>query len=297
MKRKFAIVGYGNLGKSLEKEIAKLDDVELVAIYSRRNLDNKKYRPLKQVGTDNDVDVALLALGSYNEIVEHSESFVELDTVDSFDTHAKIGEYKDMLNRTKPKKISIISTGWDPGLLSLARGVFGIGAKYTTTLWGKGVSQGHSNAVRSIRGVIDAVQFTLPKSNAVELIRNGETNSGKLHDRICYVACVEADKKSIEQQIVNMPNYFADYDTQVVFCSAQEVRRLRQNTSHRGEVHCIGDDFEAISQVSLDCNTDYTAKIMLAYAKAIPELKRDGFTGPLDVFDIPLRYLARKELI
>ena len=297
MTLRLAIVGYGNLGKSLEKEIEKRADMTLAAIYSRRNLDNEKYRPLKTIGQTCDFDVALLALGSYNEITEYAPLFERIDTVDSFDTHAKIAQYKAEINKTKKQNLSIISTGWDPGLLSLARGVFSIGGGENVTLWGEGVSQGHSNAIRSIRGVIDAVQFTRPKPNAEQYIMQGERNSSKLHDRICYVACVESDKERVQQEIVTMPNYFADYDTQVIFCSAQKVRELKKHTSHCGQVVCIGDGFVAKTDVKLDCNTDYTAKIMLDYAKTVPQLKADGYRGALDVYDIPLRYLTDSKLI
>ena len=297
MTLRLAIVGYGNLGKSLEKEIETQRDLTLSAIYSRRNLNHEKYRPLKSIVQDCDFDIALLALGSYNDITEYAPLFARLDTVDSFDTHAKIAEYKASLNQTKKDNLSIISTGWDPGLLSLARGVFGIGGGESVTLWGEGVSQGHSNAIRSIRGVIDAVQFTCPKQDAEQKILEGERDSTKLHDRICYVACVESDRQSIEKEIVNMPNYFADYDTKVIFCSKQEISRLKERTSHRGQIVTVGNGFYVKTDVQLDCNTDYTAKIMLDYAKAIPQLKADGYCGALDVYDIPLRYLASRKLI
>ena len=297
MKLRLAIVGYGNLGKSLEKEIAKEKDLELTAIYSRRVLNHAKYRHTNEIEQCDDCDVALLALGSYGDILQYADTFRRLDTVDSFDTHAKIGEYKMLLNTAKPDKISIISTGWDPGLLSLIRGVFSVGSNGCVTLWGEGVSQGHSNAIRALDGVIDAVQFTKPKENALELIRNGETDSRKLHDRLCYVACNEADEKRLHNEIVNMKNYFEGYDTRVVFCEPSEIAVLKQKTAHRGQVVTVGEGFATHSEVKLDCNTDYTAKIMLAYAKALPQLKADGYTGALDVFDIPMRYLASKELI
>ena len=294
---KLAIVGYGNLGKSLEKEIEKRADCTLVAIYSRRNLDHDKYRPLKSIAEAHDFDVALLALGSYNDIMQYSPLFQRLDTVDSYDTHAKITQYKKELNETKNENISIISTGWDPGLLSLARGVFSVGGAKCVTLWGEGVSQGHSNAIRSIRGVIDAVQFTRPKADAEKRILDGENDSSKLHDRICYVACVSADKERIEREIVTMPNYFAGYDTKVIFTTPQQIRELKKRVAHRGQVINIGDGFHVKTDVKLDCNTDYTAKIMLDYAKAIPQLKADGYRGALDVYDIPLKYLASSNLI
>lgn len=297
MKLKLSVVGYGNLGKSLEREIAKQRELELVAIYSRRQLEHPKFRPLDEIASHKDCDVALIALGSYGDILKYADCFNHLDTVDSFDTHAKIGEYKARLNATKQKRLSIISTGWDPGLLSLIRGVFSLSAHTCTTLWGTGVSQGHSNALRTLSGVIDAVQFTKPKENALELIRAGTSDGKRLHDRICYVACNKMDEARLRNEIVHMANYFEGYNTQVVFCTADEIANLKQKTEHRGTVVTVGDGFETHSEVKLDCNADYTAKIMLAYAKAVPQLKADGYRGALDVFDIPMRYLANKDLI
>ena len=297
MKLKLAIVGYGNLGKSLEKEIEKQADLELVAIYSRRALEHTKYRPLGEISHYCDCDVALIALGSYGDILQYADCYAHLDTVDSFDTHAKIEEYKAHLNATKPDKISVISTGWDPGLLSLVRGVFSVGAHDYATLWGEGVSQGHSNAIRSLTGVLDAVQFTKPKENALELVRAGVTDGKKLHDRICYVACDKVDEERVKKEIVSMANYFKGYDTEVIFCTEREIASLKQRTEHRGQVVTVGEGFATHSEVNLDCNTDYTAKIMLAYAKAVPQLKADGYKGALDVFDVPMKYLASRELI
>ena len=297
MNTKLSIVGYGNLGKSLEKEIAKQHGLELVAIYSRRELDHAKFRPLEDIASYDDCDVTLIALGSYGDILHYADYFKHLDTVDSFDTHAKIAEYKASLNATKPDRISIISTGWDPGLLSLIRGVFSVGADACSTLWGEGVSQGHSNALRTIQGVVDAVQFTVPKQNAIELIHKGITDSKKLHDRLCYVACKKADEARIKSEIVNMKNYFEGYDTTVIFCEPSEIDQLKQRTEHRGQIVTMGEGFSTHAEVKLDCNTDYTAKIMLEYAKAIPQLKADGYGGALDVFDIPLRYLAKDYMI
>lgn len=297
MTLKLAVVGYGNLGKSLEKFILRDSELQLVAVYSRRRLDNKLYRPLEDIQRDGDFDIAMIALGSFNEVTQYSRLFERLDTVDSFDTHAKIADYKKWLNSTKHNNLSVVAVGWDPGLLSLGRGVFGVGAKSVTTLWGEGVSQGHSNAIRCIDGVLDAVQFTLPKEDALEQIRQGERDATKLHKRVCYVACVESDKADTERKIKTMPDYFADYETEVIFCSPQKVRELKKRTAHRGRVVACGEGFEAICDVKLDCNTDYTAQIMLAYAKILPALKADGYRGGVDVFDIPMRYLADRSLI
>lgn len=190
---KLAIVGYGNLGKSLEKEIEKNNDNELIAIYSRRTLDNPKYRPIDGIDKYRDADALLIALGSFKDILKYADRFVNFDTVDSFDTHAKIGEYKHIINGLKTNAISVISTGWDPGLLSLARGIFADKTAEVVTTWGSGISQGHSNALRAIDGVLDAVQFTVPVYNCDELIKNGETDGKKLHKRVCYVAAVKSD--------------------------------------------------------------------------------------------------------
>ncbi len=294
---KIAIVGYGNLGKSLQKETEKDANLQLVAVYSRRNIQHPLYRPMKELTKATDFDVAMLALGSYSDIEEYIDELAPFDTVDSFDTHYKIAEYKARLNAVKKDALALISVGWDPGLLSLARAVFGIGATNCTTLWGEGVSQGHSNAIRSIPGVIDAIQFTVPKPDVRNLIEQGITDGKKMHDRICYVACIESDKEDIQRQIVTMPNYFEGYDTQVNFVTAQQVRELKQRTHHRGQVVCRGEGFEANCTVILKSNPDYTAKIMLAYAKALPRLKADGYRGALDVLDVPLKYLATREVL
>lgn len=291
-----AIVGYGNLGKSLEKEINSQSDLNLTAIYSRRSIDNKLYRPLRQIANDSDFDVALVALGSYGDVREYAKLLKKFDTVDSFDTHAQIDEYKRELNALNENRIALVGLGWDPGLLSVARGCFSMNND-AVTLWGKGISQGHSNAVRSIAGVIDAVQFTVPKPNAEQLIEGGETDSKKLHDRLCYVACVENDKEQIAKQIKSMPNYFEGYDVEVKFVTPAEVRQLKEDTRHCGQVFCCGDGYKTYAGITLNCNTELTAKVMLHYARAIPQLKQDGYKGALDAFDIPLKYVADRKLI
>ena len=294
---KFAIAGYGNLGKNLEREINRNKNDELVAIYSRRTLDNGKYRPINDIDKYRDIDALLVALGSYADVTEYADKFVNFDTVDSFDTHSKIAEYKATLKRIKPDKISIISTGWDPGLLSLARGVFADDTAATVTVWGSGISQGHSNAVRAIEGVLDAVQFTEPTSNCDKLIENGETDGKKLHKRVCYVAAVESDKPRIEQEIRTMPDYFDGYETEVNFVTVQEVRELKKRASHKGRAITKGDGYRAETSVEMASNADFTAKIMLRYANALPQLKKDGYKGALDVFEVPMKYIASNKLI
>lgn len=293
---RLAIVGYGNLGKSLEKAIEAREDIELAAIYSRRNIDNAKRRDLTRIGSDNDFDAALIALGSYKDAQAYANLYAKFDTVDSFDTHAVIQEYKQSLTSLNGDRIAIVGAGWDPGVLSLMRGTLSMGST-PVTVWGRGISQGHSNAIRAIDGVLDAVQFTAPKSDYYKLIHDGVTDGKQLHTRECYVACVESDRENVRREIESMPNYFEGYATTVNFVSTAEVRKLKRDTSHRGQIFCIGDGYEASASLSLTNNADLTAHIMLSYAKALPALKRDGYRGALDVFDIPLKYIANSAMI
>lgn len=292
---RFAIVGYGNLGKSLARLIEKSDD-ELVAVYSRRNIDLSKKRPLEQIKQATDFDVVLNALGSYEDCWNYAALLAPFDSVDSFDTHAKMQDYKRELTNLNPNRTAIVGAGWDPGILSLLRGAVSLGNN-VTTVWGKGISQGHSNAVRAIDGVIDAVQFTVPKPDWKERVASGQTEGAALHDRICYVACVQSDCDSVRKQIVNMPNYFEGYDTEVRFVSPAEVRQLKTDTCHRGQIYCKGEGYTVQAELSLDCNTELTAQIMLKYAHALPRIKRDGYLGATDVFDIPLKYIADSEFV
>ncbi len=298
MKLNVAIAGYGNLGKSLEENVLKDKDLNLRAVFSRRCLDNARYVPMKDAAKyAGKIDVVLLALGSYNDIAENCKLFAPFHTVDSYDTHAKIAEYKQLLSAVKPSTISVCATGWDPGLLSLTRGLFDMGGRITT-FWGRGISQGHSNALRSIAGVLDAVEITVPKDNAVNAATDGiDVAENERHKRLCYVCCVGEDKERVEKEIRNMPNYFAGQETEIVFCSCSEVRKIRENTSHKGIVVANGDGYKGKLSLELESNTDFTAKIMLRYAKAIPQLAKDGYLGALDPFDIPMKYVASTELI
>lgn len=279
---KIAIAGYGNVGKSLEK-IALTDSAfQLTAIASRRRISNKLYVPMEDI-CNVDAEVVLLALGSYSDIAQNVHRFENFHTVDCFDTHEKLLEYKKILNQVKPDKISLCATGWDPGVLSIVRGTLGIFGNKPTTRWGTGISQGHSNALRNVDGVLDAVSVTVPQEQG--------------HLRLCYVACVSSDKKHVEQQIRTIPNYFENEQVEIVFCSTADVRKLKKDTSHVGQITAKTTDFEAQFQLRLHNNCDFTAKIMLAYAKAVPQLQKDGFHGALDPFDVPLKYVTDCTLI
>lgn len=298
MKLTVGILGYGNLGKSLEKAITESDECELKAIFSRRNIDNPLFQPVTRIEEfQGEIDVLLLALGSYNDIAENVSLFAHFDTVDSFDTHAKITAYKQLLTRKKPSTISVCATGWDPGILSIVRGIFAMGGGEVATFWGPGISQGHSNALRTIRGVLDAVEITVPIADTVAQAKNGEVKDNCRHERVCYVACDNEEQQRIEREICNMPHYFLGQKVTIHFVSQNEVQEIKQNTQHAGMVIVSGCGYSAETHLNVKCNTDYTAKIMLSYAKAIPQLKRDGYLGALDPFDIPLKYLVDSNLV
>lgn len=299
MKLNVAIAGYGNLGKSLEKQILADDELNLRAVISRRNIANERLVGYKNLQTlAGKVDVVLLALGSYRDLAETAHHFASFHTVDSFDTHGEIENHKNLLNGVKPNKISVCAVGWDPGLLSIARGTFSVAGGKVATFWGEGISQGHSNALRSIKGVLDAVEITLPNAKAQQAMLDGNEVAENLrHTRLCYVACVQEDKQRVEQEIRNLPHYFLGQQVKIVFCSVAEVRERKLCTKHSGQVIGMGKGFCAQTKITLESNTDFTAKIMLAYAKAVPQLEKDGYRGALDPFDIPLKYVANKNLV
>ncbi len=299
MQLNVAIAGYGNLGKSLEKHVLADNDLRLTAVFSRRNIDNKLHASFDDAPSfAATTDVVLIALGSLNDIAQNAHFFKQFHTVDSFDVHAQLPQHKQMLNNLKGHKISLCAAGWDPGVLSIVRGLWSLGKGKTTTFWGDGISQGHSYALRTIKGVLDAVEITQPNPTAVDETLHGKFIAENLrHNRLCYVACVESDKRRIEEEICAMPNYFQGQNVKIVFCTPAEVRKVKEETQHSGRVIAIGQGFFSDTKLHVESNTDYTAKIMLAYAKAVPQLARDGYTGALSPFDVPLKYLASESLV
>jgi diaminopimelate dehydrogenase len=315
-KIRLGIVGYGNVGRGVEYAINQNDDMELVAVFTRR--DPKLIKTVtpgvkvynieeteKHIHT---IDVMMLCGGSATDLMEQTPYFAaRYNCVDSFDTHARIPEYFAMVNEVakKSKKISIISTGWDPGLFSLLR-VLGMaclpnGCDYT--FWGKGISQGHSDAIRRVNGVKYAAQYTIPIDSAVEAVRKGENPTltpRQKHIRECFVVAEpNADLHLIEQTIKTMPNYFSDYDTLVHFISEEEFNTNHVQMPHGGFVFRTGTTgIESINQqrmefsLQLDSNPEFTAGIMVAYARAAHHLYLKSETGARTVFDIPLGLLA-----
>ena len=313
-KTRIGIVGYGNLGRGVEKAVKQNDDIELVAIFSRRELNESselgnKMVHISRVSDYKDmIDVMILCGGSATDLAEQGPMIAELfNTVDSFDTHAKIPEYFEKMDDVSKKSgnLSIISVGWDPGLFSLNRlmghVVLPQGEDYT--FWGKGVSQGHSDAIRRVEGVKNGIQYTVPIESALDKVRSGENPSlttREKHERICYVVAEEgADLNKIEETIKNMPNYFSDYNTTVNFISEEELKEKHSGMPHGGFVIRTGVTGEGNKQkvefqLQLDSNPEFTSSVLVAYARAINKLSNEGKTGACTVFDIPFGYLSPK---
>ena len=312
---KVDIVGYGNLGKGVSLAVSKTSDMECVGIFTRRNPESVKplidvnvYSIDKLADFKGKVDVMILCGGSATDLPETTAGILkDFNTVDSFDTHAKIPEYFAKLDKIAKENgtLGAISIGWDPGLFSVARLLFSSvlpdGNDYT--FWGKGVSQGHSDALRRIKGVKDAVQFTIPIDSALESVRKGENptlSARQKHLRECFIAVSDgADKAYIEKAVKEMPNYFSDYDVIVHFVSEDEVAKKRGKLPHGGFVLRSGktsDDVNHLLELSLklDSNPQFTGSVLTAYARAVAKMAKEGKKGAITVFDVPLKYLTEK---
>lgn len=313
---KLAILGYGNLGRGVECAIKQNSDMELVAVFTRRNPEtvNILTKNAKVLHIDeaknykDDIDVLIICGGSATDLPVQTPQFVkDFNVIDSFDTHAKIPEHFENVDKAAKEsgKIGIISVGWDPGMFSLnrlyANAILPNGNDYT--FWGKGVSQGHSDAIRRIEGVIDARQYTVPVESAVESVRNGENpelTTRQKHTRVCFVVVEDAaDKQRIENEIKTMPNYFADYDTTVNFISMEEMKRDHSSLPHGGCVIRSGktgwdnQNTNIIEySLKLDSNPEFTASVLVAYARAAYKLNKSGDRGCKTVFDIPPALLS-----
>lgn len=310
---KVGIVGYGNLGRGVCIAVNNAPDMECVGIFTRRDpssikpaVDFPVYSTDKLVDFKDKVDVLILCGGSATDLPKNTAKMLEdFNTVDSFDNHGKIPEYYKNLDEVAKKsgKLCAISIGWDPGIFSIARMLFGAvlprGNDYT--FWGKGVSQGHSDAIRRVTGVKNAIQYTIPKDEALKLVRDGSNptlTARDKHLRECFVAIEEgADKEAIEREIKTMPNYFEPYDTIVNFVSEEEVLSMQQKLSHGGFVIRSGNTTDANAELlelslKLDSNPEFTGSVLTAYARAVARLKEEGKSGVLTVFDIPIKYLS-----
>lgn len=314
MTTRIGILGYGNLGKGVEKAVNATPDMELVGIFSRRNPADVKTVSGAKVYSANDldnmtddIDVLILCGGSATDLPVMTPKYAaKFNVVDSFDTHAKVPEHFANVDKAakEANKIAVISTGWDPGMFSLnrlyAHSILPDGKDYT--FWGRGVSQGHSDAIRRIEGVVDARQYTVPVPAALEAVRNGENpelTTRQKHTRECYVVAEEgADLARIEKEIKEMPNYFSDYDTTVTFITEEELLANHAGLPHGGSVIYSGQSADGSSKhvieysLKLDSNPEFTGSILTAFARAAAKLNAEGANGCKTAFDIAPAYLS-----
>ena len=318
MKTRIGIYGYGNLGRGVESAIRQNDDMELCAVFTRRDPSTLKINtagvPVLHVDDAekmrDKIDVMILCGGSATDLPVQTPALAKLfNVVDSFDNHSKIPEHFERVDTAakESKTVAMISVGWDPGMFSLNRllgnCILPDGKDYT--FWGKGVSQGHSDAIRRIEGVADAKQYTIPVDAALAAVRNGknpELTTREKHTRECFVVAKEgADLARIENEIKTMPAYFADYDTTVHFISAEELRRDHSEIPHGGFVIRSGKTGFDLSHnniieysLKLDSNPEFTSSVIVAYARAAHRLAKEGQSGCKTVFDVPPAYLSPK---
>ncbi|MDY0405134.1 diaminopimelate dehydrogenase [Virgibacillus sp. 179-BFC.A HS] len=308
------IVGYGNLGRGVEIAISKNPDLTLAGIFTRR--DPKSLTPASKTPVyaydemsnfKDDMDVMILCGGSATDLpVMSPEIAGSFNIVDSFDNHSKIPDHFAAVNKAAEEsgKVAVISVGWDPGLFSLNRllGEIVLPQGDTFTFWGEGLSQGHSDAVRRIEGVKKAVQYTVPIEEVLQEAREGkgaDLTSAQRHKRVCYVVADEKDQARIEQEIKTMPDYFAPYDTTVNFISEEEFNKNHTKMKHGGVVIRSGKTSEEHKEtvefsLNLDSNPEFTASVLVAYARAAFRLNQEGGKGAKTAFDIPFAYLTPK---
>ena len=316
MSIRIGIMGYGNLGRGIECAVRHNPDMELVAVFTRRPPEKVRiltegaavYPAAEAVKHKDEIDVLILCGGSATDLPQQTPEYAKwFNVVDSFDTHAKIPEHYGKVNEAAKASghVGIISVGWDPGMFSLnrlyANAILTEGKDYT--FWGKGVSQGHSDAIRRIDGVKDARQYTIPVPEALESVRRGENpdlTTRQKHTRECFVVAEEgADTARIEQEIKTMPNYFDEYDTTVHFISEEELKRDHSGIPHGGFVirtGCTGWENENSHVIEyslkLDSNPEFTSSVIVAYARAAYRLYKEGASGCKTVFDIAPAYLS-----
>jgi diaminopimelate dehydrogenase len=318
MSIKIGILGYGNLGRGVECAVKQNDDMELVAVFTRRNPEDVKI--LTDTATvcnvadvedwKDKIDVMIICGGSATDLPKQTPVYAKMfNVIDSFDTHARIPEHFANVDAAAKEggHVGIISVGWDPGMFSLnrlyANAILPDGNDYT--FWGKGVSQGHSDAIRRVEGVKDGKQYTIPVEAALKAVRNGENpelTTRQKHTRECFVVLEEgADAAKVEEEIKTMPNYFSDYDTTVHFISEEELKANHSGIPHggfvlrSGKTGWNGENKHLIEySLKLDSNPEFTSSVLIAYARAAYRLASEGQSGCKTVFDIAPAYLSAK---
>ena len=318
MSIKIGILGYGNLGRGVECAVKQNDDMELVAVFTRRNPEDVKILTETAVVCNvadvedwkDKIDVMIICGGSATDLPKQTPVYAKMfNAIDSFDTHARIPEHFANVDAAAKEggHVGIISVGWDPGMFSLnrlyANAILPDGNDYT--FWGKGVSQGHSDAIRRVEGVKDGKQYTIPVEAALEAVRNGENpelTTRQKHTRECFVVLEEgADAAKVEEEIKTMPNYFSDYDTTVHFISEEELKANHSGIPHggfvlrSGKTGWDGENKHLIEySLKLDSNPEFTSSVLIAYARAAYRLASEGQSGCKTVFDIAPAYLSAK---
>ena len=318
MQIRIGILGYGNLGRGVENAINQNPDMTLAAVFTRRKPSTLNiitpgvpiYSADDVIKYKDDIDVMIICGGSATDLPEQTPALAKhFSVVDSFDTHARIPEHFANVDAAAKTggNVAMISVGWDPGMFSLNRLIAGAvlpdGKDYT--FWGKGVSQGHSDAIRRVEGVLDGKQYTIPVQSALEQVRSGknpELSTRQKHIRECFVVAAEdADRAKIEKEIKEMPNYFADYDTTVHFVSMEELKRDHSGIPHGGFVIRSGKTGRNLENnhiieysLKLDSNPEFTSSVIVAYARAVARMKKEGMSGCKTVFDVPPAYLSPK---
>ena len=317
MSIKIGILGYGNLGRGVECAVKQNDDMELVAVFTRRNPEDVKI--LTETATvcnvadvedwKDKIDVMIICGGSATDLPKQTPVYAKMfNVIDSFDTHARIPEHFANVDAAAKEggHVGIISVGWDPGMFSLnrlyANAILPDGNDYT--FWGKGVSQGHSDAIRRVEGVKDGKQYTIPVEAALEAVRNGENpelTTRQKHTRECFVVLEEgADAAKVEEEIKTMPNYFDEYDTTVTFITEEELKENHSKMPHggfvirTGETGCEGNKHVIEYSLKLDSNPEFTGSVLVAYARAAHRLSKKGESGARSVFDIAPAMLSQK---
>ena len=312
-KIRVGIVGYGNLGKGAELALRNNPDFQLVGIFTRRDISDidsisNIIHISKILEYQDKIDVMILCGGSAKDLPEQGPKLANyFNTVDSYDNHGNIPKYFEAMDKIAKEggKVSLISAGWDPGLFSMNRllgqAIFPKGNFYT--FWGKGVSQGHSDAIKKIEGVKNAIQYTIPSEEAMNEVRAGKTpklTNGDKHKRVCYVVpCDIKDKDRIEKEIKSMPNYFLEYDTTVHFITEEELKKNHSKMPHGGFV--ISTDINGNNHkqrmefsLELESNPEFASTVLITFARAVYRLSQEGKKGAFTVFDIPLAYLSPK---
>lgn len=297
MSLNVAIVGFGNLGRAVKENIVKEKEFNLVGVFSRRNIEGTI--PFSQIlDFKSKIDLLFICSGSQSDLEKQAVTLIkDFNIIDSYDNHNRLKSHISKMDKIalEHDKIAICSMGWDPGLFSLMRGLFDAIGFTPYSFWGKGTSQGHTQALKQIEGVADALQFTLPNEKIIKKIKRGSSpvvNGKNFHLRECYVCSPLEKREEIKSKIITMPDYFEGYKTFVHFVSPKKLNSLK-SFSHKGQV--ITSNNIMNFSLNLPSNPDFTAKILIAYARSFIHLKKEGRRGAFTIFDIPIKQIIKKD--